>query len=226
MSVLTPTLEARARHRPRSVQPLTLPLCLLGSAALVWAFALAAVDLDGLSDIGLVSALPASYFVAVGLLTSGFFLVLGRDQRPPWLLGAYLLAAVLFLHGVPGFVEGAVRFPTAWVHAGFTEHIMSTHATLPNLDARFSWPGFFSAFALIAEAGGVSPLWFARWSCGRRSSDEGRDAPGVPLVGLGRLRRAHRPGRGGGGGTSCWPGGTTASGPTGGGSASCSARSC
>lgn len=166
MSVLTrPSAEAAApARRWRTDSSLTLPLCLLGSAVAVWAAALHAVDLDKLSDIGLISALPATYWLAVGLLTAGFFTVLSRDERPGWLLGTYLVAAVLFLHGVPGFIEGAARFPTSWVHAGFAEQIMSHHSTLPGLDARFSWPGFFSAAALVADAGGVSPLWFVRWA--------------------------------------------------------------
>ncbi|MGH9280837.1 MAG: lipopolysaccharide biosynthesis protein, partial [Acidimicrobiales bacterium] len=169
MSVVTPIApgpvaprrRVRLRARPDA---LVLHAGLLVAAIGVGTVSLGHVDLSRLGDAGLITALPATWFVAVALLTVSFFGLLARPRHPAWLLWAHVLAAIVFLHGVTGFVEATPRFPTAWVHAGFAEHIMSHHGTLPDLDARFSWPGFFSTAALVASAGGVSPMWLVRWA--------------------------------------------------------------
>ncbi|MEW6155427.1 MAG: hypothetical protein AB1673_15800 [Actinomycetota bacterium] len=167
MSTTTLARTAADAPRPPGPQPRTgpAPLVALGVATALWLWSLPRVDLGGLTDIGLVSALPLSFFAAVAVLTAGFFTELGRGEPRARLLWAYLVAAVVFLHGVVSVVEAVPRFPTSWIHAGFTDHIAEHNATLPLLDARFSWPGFFTAAALVERVAGLdSALWFVRWS--------------------------------------------------------------
>jgi len=137
---------------------------LIGALAL-WLASVGQVDIEELSDIGLISALPPAFFGAVALVTAGFFREIGRREPRPGLLWAHLVLVVLFLQGIAAAAEGAPRFPTSWIHAGFTDQIADHHRTLPLLDARFSWPGFFSAAALVETVAGLeSALWFVGWS--------------------------------------------------------------
>jgi len=121
------------------------------------------------SDIGpygLIQALRPAYFAALALLALGFvgFLLAGAARK--WWVGAlYVGALTVLLDGAAYIVEGTARFPVTYVHAGFTEAIMRTGVTLTGLDARFSWPGFFSMFGYLSEASGLRgtmplALWF------------------------------------------------------------------
>lgn len=80
------------------------------------------------------------------------------------MLAAAIAAHTAMLHGVAGAAESTARFPTAWLHAGFTNQIMVTGQTMTDLDARFSWPGFFSGAAVFASAVGAEPAALLRWA--------------------------------------------------------------
>lgn len=85
-------------------------------------------------------------------------------RRNVVLLSVALLAQVVLLHGAAAGAESIARFPTAWLHAGFTNQILVTGHTTPALDARFSWPGFFSGAAVFASGVGVEPIALLRWA--------------------------------------------------------------
>ena len=67
-----------------------------------------------------------------------------------------LLATVVSLHALPAVIETEPRFPTAWQHLGFIDYIDRTGSAVPDLDARWSWPGFFAVAAFVAKACGVT----------------------------------------------------------------------
>lgn len=159
------TILTHARPVEPAQESKAVPFVLLAGAVVLWSFSLTRVDLGRLSDIGLITALPAPFFLAVGVLTVGFFREVLRPEPRPLVLWAHLVAAVVFLHGVTGVVETMPRFSTSWIHAGFTNQIAGSNTVLPLLDARFSWPGFFAAAALVQRAAGLeSALWFIRWA--------------------------------------------------------------
>ncbi|RNG22560.1 lipopolysaccharide biosynthesis protein [Streptomyces botrytidirepellens] len=114
-----------------------------------------AADLDRMGGLGLVSVLPGPTLPGAALLVAVFAgaLALGRQRRA--LLTVALLATVVSLHAVPAVLEAHPRFPTAWQHLGFLDYIGRTGDAVPDLDARWSWPGFFAGAAFLAEACGV-----------------------------------------------------------------------
>ncbi|MER6982355.1 lipopolysaccharide biosynthesis protein, partial [Streptomyces carpinensis] len=96
-----------------------------------------------------------------GFLNSSFEMLrylterlLRREHRALLLLT--LLATVVSLHALPAVVETEPRFATAWQHLGFIDYIDRTGAAVPDLDARWSWPGFFAVAAFVARACGLS----------------------------------------------------------------------
>ena len=62
------------------------------------------------------------------------------------------------LHALPAVIETEPRFATAWQHLGFLDYIDRTGSAVPDLDARWSWPGFFAVAAFVAKACGVTDL--------------------------------------------------------------------
>ncbi|MDT0437569.1 MULTISPECIES: lipopolysaccharide biosynthesis protein [Streptomyces] len=115
-------------------------------------------DLDRMGGLGLISVLPTATLAGAALLVVvfGSLLRLGREHRA--LLLVTLLATVLSLHALPAVVESEPRFATAWQHLGFLDYIDRTGSAVPDLDARWSWPGFFAVAAFVARACGVTDL--------------------------------------------------------------------
>ncbi|MEU6342431.1 lipopolysaccharide biosynthesis protein [Streptomyces sp. NPDC046977] len=133
---------------------------LLGALALYW-LPLTGMDdasLDAMNGLGLISVLPPATLAGAALLVVAFAagLWLGAPRR--WLLLAVLLATVVSLHAVPAVLEEQPRFATAWQHAGFIDYIGRTGDAAPDMDARFSWPGFFAAVTFVTRAIGLTDL--------------------------------------------------------------------
>ncbi|WP_067179367.1 lipopolysaccharide biosynthesis protein [Microtetraspora niveoalba] len=140
-----------------------------GFAIFVFAMAgppsgLTGVDAAEMNGLGLVSVIPPVALGGLALLVVSFFVTLAQRRYRPVLLLAQLFAVTFCLHGASALVSQEPRFPTAWLHAGFVEFIARSGETLPGLDARFSWPGFFSLFAFAGSAMGMDDLrQFMNW---------------------------------------------------------------
>ncbi|MGW0828073.1 lipopolysaccharide biosynthesis protein [Streptomyces sp. NPDC002845] len=149
------------RERPRPTMAGVVLGCLLVSALLLyWVPALALDDraLDEMGGLGLVSVLPTPTLIGTGLLAVVFGSLLWAGREHKGLLLVTLLATVVSLHALPAVIETEPRFVTAWQHLGFIEYIDRTGTAVPDLDARWSWPGFFAAAAFVAEACGITDL--------------------------------------------------------------------
>ncbi|MBC2878153.1 lipopolysaccharide biosynthesis protein [Streptomyces mobaraensis] len=152
----SPTRWAGLRWRPEAVAWLLLAAAL----TLYWLplRALGEVNLEGMGGLGLVSVLPVATLVGAALLVVCFAAALVPARPRTWLLAAVLLATVVSLHAVPAVLEDRPRFATAWQHLGFLDYIDRTGTAAPDLDARWSWPGFFALAAFAARACGVDDL--------------------------------------------------------------------
>ncbi|MGW2470165.1 lipopolysaccharide biosynthesis protein [Streptomyces bauhiniae] len=137
---------------------LVLGSLLLSALLLYWvpALRLTDADLDRMGGLGLVSVLPLTTLAGAALLVTVFAALLRLRREHRALLLLTLVATVFSLHALPAVIESAPRFPTAWQHLGFLDHIDRTGSTVPDLDARWSWPGFFAVTAFVAQACGVS----------------------------------------------------------------------
>jgi hypothetical protein len=143
------------RPRPRHSHALHVTvLCLLTASAVALYFAqLHNVDLGDMTGLGLITVLPLSTLLGLGLLSIGFIGTLSLRRRCLWLLVVQLVLLVLLLHGITVLLEPEARCSIAWIHAGFIEYIDRTGTTAPDLDARWSWPGFFAIAAFWVGSG-------------------------------------------------------------------------
>ncbi|MEV0321888.1 lipopolysaccharide biosynthesis protein [Streptomyces sp. NPDC050658] len=115
-------------------------------------------DLDAMGGLGLISVLPGTTLLGGALLVVVFASLLWMERPHRVLLLATLIATVVCLHALPAVLEDEPRFATAWQHLGFMEYIDRTGSAVPDLDARWSWPGFFAAATFVAKACGVSDI--------------------------------------------------------------------
>ncbi|MEU8586371.1 lipopolysaccharide biosynthesis protein [Streptomyces sp. NPDC048664] len=159
-----PRPPAAGRPGARRFRPtragLLLGCLLVGALLLYWVPALRLDDaaLDRMGGLGLVSVLPPLTLAGAAALVVVFAALLARGRESRFLLVATLLATVVSLHALPAVIETEPRFATAWQHLGFLDYIDRTGSAVPDLDARWSWPGFFAAAAFVARACGVGDL--------------------------------------------------------------------
>lgn len=139
---------------------LFMALLLAFALALYWlpAVGITEADLDAMGGLGLISILPAPTLLGAALLVVVFASLLWMERPHKALLMVTLIATVVCLHALPAVIEDEPRFATAWQHLGFMEYIDRTGSAVPDLDARWSWPGFFAAATFVAKACGVSDM--------------------------------------------------------------------
>ena len=94
---------------------------LLVAAVIAWLWSLIGVDLRAMTDVGLLSVLPPSFFVALTLLTVGFLFVIEYRAEHRILVGAYLVLFAAMVHATPALLYGTVRYSWSYKHLGVVE---------------------------------------------------------------------------------------------------------
>jgi hypothetical protein len=124
-------------------------------AAALWSWSLSHFDLAGAGALGIVGVTPWTYFAALAVLAALFAWQLTRPALSGTALAAVVSALVVALFGVPNLIDRTGTWPTGYVHVGFIQYISENGAVPANVDARFSWPGFFSASAYLVDLAGL-----------------------------------------------------------------------
>ena len=108
-----------------------------------------AIDPRAMTDLGLVSVLPAGFFARPGAADRELRVArLPPARRRSGLLGAHLVALVALLHATPAIVYGTLRYSWAWKHVGIVDYIERHGGVTPDIDTLpvyHNWPGFFGA---------------------------------------------------------------------------------
>ena len=131
----------------------------LSAAIVLWVLALASTDPRGMSDIGLISVLPPTFYCALGLLTLSFAALVHRWPERTGLLATHIVALIAILHATPAILYGTLRYSWAWKHTGIIDFIQRQGEVAPTihaLDVYHNWPGFFGANALLNDLAGLS----------------------------------------------------------------------
>ena len=145
------------------------PLLALIAIVLIWLLSLPMVNVDQMTDVGLVSVLPVWTFLALFLLVGGFAFLVYRRDTPETILLLYVLTFIMMIHGTPQILYGTVRYAWTWKHVGIIDYIQR-HGTVDPYNvgdpfqAYHNWPGFFALNALITDVSGLkTALRYAGW---------------------------------------------------------------
>jgi hypothetical protein len=157
----------RAFFKKNGLFLLSLGLALI--ALVLWELAIPRYNLRRMNDLGLVSVTPPLAFLALICLVVSFVLALYL-QRPEGTRALDLLClfeillAIFMLYGITAQVEEVPRFAVTWLHSGFTDYIVRTGKVATWMDARFSWPGFFTLNAFVLKIAGFdNTIQYAGW---------------------------------------------------------------
>ena len=148
----------------------TVALAALPAALGLWLYSLTRFRLAGISDLGLVTALPVPYWAALALLTAGFAAtIVGRARTSVALPVGYVLVLIAVLHATPALVYPHLRYAWAWKHVSIVDVLLSRHS-VPNVPdsssmaAYSQWPGFFTLNTLLVHMTGASSAEaYAAW---------------------------------------------------------------
>lgn len=157
------------RPRPPWVPPPAAQVVgALAAIVALWTLAVRTIDVDAMSDIGLLSVLPATAFVALLLLGGSFLWALVDRRLPRWAAGAHVAVLATLIHGTPALLYGTIRYAWAYKHVGVVDYIQRLGAVDPTIDALgvyHNWPGFFALNAMLTSAGGFdTALQYAAWA--------------------------------------------------------------
>ena len=133
-------------------------------ALVMWGISLTRVDLGRIAGLGLVNALPPTYFVAFGLLLVGFALAVTQRPFEVKLAFLYVLALILVVHGTTPLLYAEPRYIWVYKHFGVINVIAATGRADRALDIYNNWPGFFAANAWLTRLTGLAPASYAPWA--------------------------------------------------------------
>jgi hypothetical protein len=133
-------------------------------ALLLWGASLHGSELSRTGGLGLLQALPPTYFAAFALLLVGFAAAAASDELNPWLLGAYVATLIVLLHGTTPLLYAEPRYAWTYKHLGVINFIGGTGHADRQIDVYNNWPAFFAANAWLSRAVGVGPILYAGWA--------------------------------------------------------------
>lgn len=137
---------------------------LISVALVAWAASLLGTHLARIDGLGLLQAMPPTYFFAVALLLVGFAVAAASDERDPRLLGAYVLALVVVIHATTAVLYAEPRYGWVYKHLGVINLIASTGRVDRSIDVYNNWPSFFAANAWLSKTSGLAPIAYAGWA--------------------------------------------------------------
>ena len=161
------TVTFRALRRPfaPSLPWVLLAHCTLVATALaLWGIALAGADVEAIAGLGLLNALPVSYYLAFALLLVGFAAAVTQDVLSPKVLGLYIVALVIVLHATTPLLYDEPRYPWVYKHLGVINLITATGTVDRTVDIYHNWPGFFAVNAWFSSLTGIAPMSYAEWA--------------------------------------------------------------
>ena len=148
----------------RDALPVVLHGAVLVAALACWALALTATELDDIAGLGLLNALPVTYYLAVALLAGGFAATVSGRVVRAGLAFAYILALIVVLHATTAVLYDEPRYVWVYKHLGVIDLIAQDGAAPRSLDIYANWPAFFALNAWFSRAAGVSAIDYAPWA--------------------------------------------------------------
>ena len=124
------------------------------------------VDLDKVKpSLGMISALNWPMYVGLGILVAALARELLPRQTRDGSIAVLVVVLVFAMFSLPNIADSAASLSTSYTHVGLMEYIQAHGAILDHFDARFSWPGFFSAAGILTESAGLAdPRLLLSWA--------------------------------------------------------------
>ncbi|MFZ0059705.1 MAG: hypothetical protein WAL35_06620 [Acidimicrobiales bacterium] len=138
---------------------------LMPLAIVLWAIGVHETNPKNVGSYGLVTALPITVYLGVGLLVVSFIVALRREGPETWRMALHAVAMVVMLYAIAPLVYPESRYPWFYKTVGVVQYVNAHGQLNRSIDIYQNWPGFFAAAAWFDKVAGVaSPLAFAKWA--------------------------------------------------------------
>ena len=110
-------------------------------------------------DLGFISSLPITFFIALGFLTIASAILWTSPQNHSVLLGLQVCLLIFALWLAPLLIVGSYPYPAPshpYMFWGFTEYIIRHGHFTPPVLWYLHWPGTWTLSAIVAEITGLS----------------------------------------------------------------------
>jgi GT2 family glycosyltransferase len=164
LACLPPLIARLEFPRSRLPSPHVGHTVLLALVLSLWVESVARADVSRIAGLGLLDALPFTWFLALGLLLVGFVAAASRSDPSPWLLGVYVLALIVLLHGTTPLLYDEPRYSWTFKHLGVIELIAHTGSVDREIDIYNNWPSFFAANAWFSSVTDLKAIAYAPWA--------------------------------------------------------------
>lgn len=144
--------NAQRKHATKKLRVVCLAL---NSISLIsWVFSVFQGRLNieqGISDLGLVSILPLTFFISVSLLTISFLTTLKFEQQNKLSLFSQIALLIFFLNFTPAIIEGTPRFSGTYSNYQSIDYILQNGYLSPSDQWIHNWPGFSVAYSTLIQ---------------------------------------------------------------------------
>jgi hypothetical protein len=120
----------------------------------LWAISLGRMHPENLTNYGLVSITPITFYISLGLVVAGFAYLLVFHPTQTKLLLLYTFLVAVILYATTAIIYASPRFVWTFKHIGVADYISVYDTVNVDIDVYHSWPGFFALTSLIADATG------------------------------------------------------------------------
>ncbi|MGW1492385.1 glycosyltransferase [Streptomyces sp. NPDC002402] len=142
----------------------------LAAALALWAYAVVRTDTSRLGEFGLVGALPVAFWIALALLTAGFWVCVRDPLRAGGWSLAYTVGLIVMERATQALLYPTPLYSWAWKHDAVIEHLLTAGGLqrgdrLGDMAVYDQWPGFFAAQAALVRLTGVenAAMYMAWW---------------------------------------------------------------
>lgn len=131
---------------------------------LLWLWSLRDVAVSEAGGWGLLTALPVSWYVALGLLLGLYLWALLSRHALGHGLAACHVVLVAILFGTTASIYEVPRYPWTYKHVGVVEYLLQNWTIDRSIDIYHNFPGFFYVAALLSRLTGIDVQTLAQWA--------------------------------------------------------------
>jgi hypothetical protein len=144
---------------PGNASLIGVGVALLGVVGMLfWYLSISTIRLSEMTDLGLVSVVPAWAYLGFVPIAAGFAAALAWPPAPRWLAPALVVVVILTLYGAAPWIEGTARFSPSWRHLGIIDYVTRHGTVNPAIDAYHNWPGMFIIASAAQQVLGITDL--------------------------------------------------------------------
>lgn len=138
---------------------------LLGAGWILWLASMPSIDVEGMTDLGLLTQFPPTWYMSILVVAVGGAVYAMRPGVRAWTMAAFVGSLIAMIYSTTPLLYDLPHYQWVYKHVGVTLQFMDVGVLLPSADLYNRWPGMFALGATFSRfAGYADPLEFIAWA--------------------------------------------------------------